>query len=95
MSFSPDHWWVYMIRCQDGALYTGISNHLLKRWQAHTSGKGGAKFFRSRTAEQMVYLEYPHTRSSASQREYAIKQLSRRRKLQLVDAQAAKPQPPG
>jgi putative endonuclease len=81
----PEHWWVYIIRCQDGALYTGITNHLVNRWRAHTSGKGGAKFFRSRSAERIIYIEYPHNRSSASQREYAIKQLSRPQKLQLIE----------
>jgi len=83
-----EHWWVYMIRCSDGRLYTGISNHLIKRWQAHSSGKGGAKFFRGRSPEQMVYLEYPHNRSTASKREYAIKQLSRAEKLGLVNTLA-------
>lgn len=87
MKDGSDLWWVYMIRCHDGALYTGISNHLLNRWQAHTSGKGGAKFFRSRQPELMAYIEYPHNRSTASKREYAIKQLSRKQKLALISCQ--------
>lgn len=87
-SAAAELWWVYIIHCSDGRLYTGISNHLIKRWRSHSSGKGGAKFFRGRRPEQVVYLEYPHDRSSASKREYAIKQLSRAEKLDLVSALA-------
>jgi len=76
-------WLVYIIECDDGSLYTGITNHLPKRWHAHCNGTG-AKFFRSRRPKQVVWCEYSHDRSSASQREYQIKQLSRLQKLDLI-----------
>ena len=74
-----------MIECEDGALYTGISNHLIRRWRDHTSGRG-AKFFRSRQAKQVIWFEYPHDHRSAARREYEIKQLSRSKKLALIHA---------
>ncbi|WP_299973791.1 GIY-YIG nuclease family protein [uncultured Pseudoteredinibacter sp.] len=83
MMTNDDPWWVYIIECHDGSLYTGITNHLLRRWQQHNSGKG-AKFFRSRSPLQLAWIEYPHDKRSAAKREYAIKQLSRRDKLKLI-----------
>lgn len=80
---AEENWWVYIIECEDGSLYTGISNHLLRRWQQHTSGRG-AKFFRSRRPVRVAWLEYPHNKRSAAQREYAIKQLKRSEKLALI-----------
>ncbi|MCV6614419.1 MAG: GIY-YIG nuclease family protein [Cellvibrionaceae bacterium] len=80
---ATEHWWVYIIECEDGALYTGISNHLLRRWQQHTSGRG-AKFFNSRKPKRLAWLEYPHDKRSAARREYEIKQLSRAQKLDLI-----------
>lgn len=76
-------WWVYIIECEDGALYTGISNNLIRRWREHNAGRG-AKFFRSRKAKQVAWIEFPHNHRSAAQREYQIKQLSRPQKLALV-----------
>jgi len=81
-------WLVYMIEASDQRLYTGITNNMHKRWHAHTHTKQGAKFFRGRHPKRVQYIEAEHTRSSASQREYAIKQLSRREKLTLIDQQA-------
>ena len=48
MSKSSDIWFVYMVRCSDGTLYTGITNDLEKRIRAHNSGKDGARYTRSR-----------------------------------------------
>lgn len=85
---TDDNWWVYIIECEDGSLYTGISNHLLRRWNQHQSGKG-AKYFRTRRPLKMVWLEYPHDKRSAAKREYAIKQLKRQEKLKLINAKQA------
>lgn len=78
-------WKVYIIQCSDGSLYTGITIDVAKRYQQHLSQQG-AKYFRAREPEKLVYLESEHDRSSASKREYSIKQLSRKEKLVLIDS---------
>jgi len=76
-----------MIRADDGLYYTGITNDLSRRWQQHRTQKNGAKFFRGRRPEAVVYLETGHDRGSASRREAAIKKLARSAKLQLLRAE--------
>lgn len=83
-----NNWLVYIIEASDERLYTGITNNMLKRWHAHMHTKQGAKFFRGRRPQRIQYIEGQHTRSSASQREYAIKQLSRQEKLALITQQS-------
>ncbi len=78
-------WQVYIILCTDNSLYTGITNNIERRLSQH-GGQQGAKYFRGRNPRQVVYLESGHTRSSASKREAAIKQLSRADKLRLLDS---------
>lgn len=82
---APAAWSVYIVLCQDGSLYTGISTNVARRFDEHRSGRG-AKFFRSRTPVAVAYLEVGHDRASASRREFAIKKLSKRRKLALIEA---------
>jgi putative endonuclease len=77
-------WLVYIIEATDGRLYTGITTDMARRWQAHSGGKHGAKFFRGRQPARLCYLERDHDRASASRREAAIKKLSRPQKLQLL-----------
>lgn len=82
-------WWVYMVRTAGGKLYTGISTDVERRFEEHLAtslgtGKKGAKFFRSDRPETVVYREACSDRSSASQREAAIKQLDSRKKRQLI-----------
>ena len=62
-------WFVYIILSSDQRLYTGITNNIEKRWQAHSHKKSGAKFFRGRSPKQLVYVESKHDRSSASKQE--------------------------
>ncbi|WP_303723047.1 GIY-YIG nuclease family protein [Malonomonas rubra] len=68
------HWQVYILLCSDGSLYTGISTDVKRRFAQHAAGTG-AKYFRSRSPCQIVYLESGHDRSSASRREIAIKKM--------------------
>ena len=75
---------VYILRCGDGTLYTGCTNDLPRRLQAHQSGRG-AKYTRSRLPVELVYQEAVPDRSAAL-REAAIKRLDRRRKLALIAA---------
>jgi putative endonuclease len=78
-----------MIRTREGHLYTGITTDLARRWQEHSSGKGGARYFRGHVPESICLVETYPDRSTASQREYAIKQLKRRDKDALIVTQAS------
>jgi len=75
-------WYVYILRCADGTLYTGITNDLEKRVRAHLEGHG-AKYTRSRLPVELVFFENAESRSAATRREAEIKRLSRRDKLAL------------
>ena len=77
-------WFVYMIRTKDGQLYTGITTDIQRRWQEHSSGKGGARYFRARKPERLCLLEEHPDRSSASKREAEIKKLTKTLKETLV-----------
>ncbi|HSC75883.1 MAG TPA: GIY-YIG nuclease family protein [Pseudomonadales bacterium] len=84
-------WFVYIIRCADGTLYTGITTDLVRREQEHNSEKKGARYTRSRRPVALVYSEEAADRSEASKREYAIKQLPLGGKMALVGAPLAAP----
>ena len=77
--------WVYILRCQDGTLYTGYTTDPTRRLKVHQSGKG-AKYTRSRLPVELIYQEKLPDKSSALQREAAIKTLSRAEKLTLIHA---------
>jgi len=82
-------WYVYIIRCSDASLYTGITTDVKRRFAEHGNQNGkqkGAKYFRARSPEEIVYIEGGHTRSSASQREASVKKLRRQEKLLLINA---------
>ncbi len=81
-----DPWYVYMIRAQNGALYTGITTDLERRLAEHKAGprRGGAKYFAANAPVKLVYREGQADRSSASKREAEIKKLPRVEKLQLI-----------
>nr|WP_306800332.1 GIY-YIG nuclease family protein [Endozoicomonas sp. YOMI1] len=78
-------WSVYIILASDSSLYTGITTDLERRWYQHC-GARGARYFRGRKPQQLVYLESDHDRSSASRREAAIKKLTRPQKLSLLSS---------
>lgn len=78
-------WNVYILRCGDGTLYTGITDDLPKRLKAHREGKG-AKYTRGRTPLELVYQELCEDKSQALRREIKIKRLSRMEKLELIAA---------
>ncbi|NNG13390.1 MAG: GIY-YIG nuclease family protein [Halobacteria archaeon] len=79
------NWQVYIILCTDNSLYTGITNNMERRLSQH-GGQQGARYFRGRRPQQLVYLESGHTRSTASKREAAIKKLARTDKLCLLES---------
>ncbi|MDP2905948.1 MAG: GIY-YIG nuclease family protein [Candidatus Omnitrophota bacterium] len=76
-------WHVYIIECSDSKLYTGITNNLKRRIQAHNSGNGG-RFTRIRTPVKLRYSEEALTRSAALKREAQIKRLPRPAKVKLT-----------
>lgn len=72
-----------MLKCSDGTLYTGWTNDLEKRVEAHNSGKG-AKYTKARRPVELAYYEEFETKEQAMKREYAIKQLGRKEKQKLI-----------
>jgi len=75
-------WYVYMLRCGDDTLYTGITDDVQRRLAAHRSGKG-AKYTRGRSPLTLAYTEEVPDKSAALKRELAIKKLARTEKLKL------------
>jgi len=82
-------WSVYIIRCDDGSLYTGVSTDVERRFREHRGHPRGARYFNGRKPLEVVWREGGHTRSSACRREAAIKKLSREGKLRLILQDAA------
>jgi len=76
-------WFTYIIRCSNGSLYTGSTNHIIRRWNQHLDGNG-AKYLRAHEPREMVYVEKHPTQSDACKREYRIKQLSKKEKEALI-----------
>lgn len=79
------HWFVYLLRCKNGSLYTGITTDVTRRVQEHNEGKG-AKYTRLNKPVELVYVERTASRSSALIRELAIKRLKRKVKLELINS---------
>ncbi len=75
-------WHVYIVRCKDRTLYTGVAKDLLARIAAHNDGRG-AKYTRQRLPVKLVYSELAPDRAAAQRREHAIKRLSRTAKRAL------------
>ncbi|ELZ87326.1 putative nuclease [Haloferax elongans ATCC BAA-1513] len=75
---------VYVLRCSDDSLYTGYTTDVERRVAEHDAGEG-AKYTRGRTPVELVHVESYDSKSAAMSREYEIKQLSRRQKLDLID----------
>lgn len=76
--------YTYIVRCADGSLYTGWTNDLEGRIEAHNSGRG-AKYTKSRRPVTLAYFEEFETKEEAMSREWHIKQLSRSEKERLVE----------
>ena len=75
--------YTYIVRCSDGSLYTGWTDHLAKRVAAHNAGRG-AKYTRSRRPVTLVYHETFATPQEAMSREWHLKRLTRAQKLALI-----------
>ena len=82
---TTESWQVYILRCRDNTLYTGITNNLEKRLQCHNHGTA-SRYTRSRRPVTLVYREAAADRSQASRREIEIKKLSHRKKITLIES---------
>lgn len=80
--------YTYILKCSDGSLYTGWTNNLEKRVADHNAGKG-AKYTKGRRPVELAYYEAFETKEEAMKREYAIKQLSRAEKNELIEQSSA------
>ena len=80
------NWSLYILRCGDGTLYTGIAVDIEKRFKAHCAGKG-AKYTRGRGPLQLLYREFCGDHGTALRRELEVKALSRQEKEQLIASQ--------
>ena len=78
------NWHLYILRCGDGTLYTGITTDVARRLEAHRQGRG-AKYTRGRGPLELIYQEECGTHSEALKRELAVKQLSRAEKETLIE----------
>ena len=79
-------YFVYILECNDGSLYTGITTNITKRLEEHNTSPKGAKYTKARRPVKLVYQETSLNRSTASKREYAIKKLTRAKKIALIQA---------
>lgn len=80
---------LYMLRCADGSLYTGIALDVEERLKQHEDGRHGAKYLRGRQPLTLVFRQTIGDRSAASRAEYRLKRLSRTDKLSLVRGSAS------
>lgn len=76
-------WYVYVLVCQDGSLYTGVTNNLQKRFLEHENGKGG-RYTRSHKPVKVIYKEKFNTKSEALKREAEIKSWKREEKIKKL-----------
>jgi len=79
-------YFVYIVECSDATLYTGITKDLYKRIEEHNTSDKGAKYTKYRRPVKLIYSEKSQDRSSASKREYIIKKLTRKKKMDLINA---------
>lgn len=77
-------WYVYIIKCGNGSLYTGITDNLERRFEEHLAGKGG-KFTHAFKAQKLLFSERADNKGEALRREARIKSLTRKEKLALIE----------
>lgn len=86
MARAGQTWMVYIVRCADGTLYTGVAIDVTARIAQHNGERAnGARYTRARRPVKLVYREHAANRSAACRREYRIKRMTRREKLALIE----------
>jgi len=88
MKTKENTWFVYILRCNDETFYTGITTNIDQRLDKHNNSPLGAKYTRGRRPVKIVYVEKQPSRSAATSREYTIKLLRRKQKIQLIENSA-------
>lgn len=83
MTESSTNWFLYMVRCADDTIYTGISIDVQARIEKHNQGKG-AKYTSTRLPVKLIYYESQHDQISAMKREVKVKRWGRKRKENLA-----------
>ena len=89
----PELWYLYILKCSDGSLYTGITQDIHRRIKIHNDGKG-AKYTRCRLPVSLLYSEIKLTKSEALKRELQIKAWPREKKLALIYQEKLHPAKP-
>lgn len=89
MQNKDTNWYIYLLTCNDGTIYTGISNDVSKRIEKHNSGKG-AKYTKTRLPVSLLKFFTVASKSEALKIEYKIKKLSRQDKIALSDIETLK-----
>ena len=85
----PSEWTVYLLRCADGSLYTGITTNLTRRLRQHNGElAGGARYTRHRRPVTVAWYQSAADRSAAGRAEYRVRRLPRAQKLALASASA-------
>lgn len=85
------NWYVYILRCNDNSLYTGVTTDCERRLHEHNHSPRGAKYTRPRRPVTIAYSEQAASRSSAQQREAEIKRLTAKQKELLISRSPASP----
>ncbi len=78
------NWYVYILRCSDDTLYTGITTDIERRIREHNTSDRGARYTRSRRPVRLAWSEEADSRATASRREHDIRKLDRHGKLELL-----------
>ena len=84
MSHKKQTWFVYMLRCSDASLYTGITTDVQRRVHEHNHTQRAARYTRARRPVKLVYQESLDSRPAAARREWEIRQLDRNAKMRLL-----------
>ena len=81
---SGKHWFLYVVRCGDDTLYTGVTTDLNRRVNEHNTSKRGAKYTKTRRPVNLIWSNKYNNRSEAQSAEYSFKKLSRKEKLDII-----------
>ena len=82
---NSNQWFLYVVECSDGTLYTGITKDLTRRINEHNYSSRSAKYTRSRRPVKLVYSKSYTSQSEALKAEYRFKRLKRKKKLEIID----------
>lgn len=81
-------WYLYVLSCNDGTLYTGVTTSLERRVNEHNTSKRGAKYTKTRRPVKLLWSKEYANRSEAQSAEYKFKKLFREQKLQIINESA-------